>query len=50
MRWGGDADGVGVEEDGDDDLDDARDAGDDDLPLREEFSSAESGCQRGLLL
>ena len=46
-----DGDGAGVGDDGDDDLDDARDDGDgddDDLPLREEFSPAESARRKGL--
>ena len=51
MRWDEDGDGAGDEDDGDDDLDDARDDGDDDeddLPLREEFSPAESARRKGL--
>ena len=53
VRWDEDGDGADVGEDGDNDLDDARDDDDDDgddLPLREGFSPAESGCRRGLLL
>ena len=53
MRWDEGGDGVDVGDDVDDDLDDARDGDDDDgddLPLRERFSPAESGCRRGLLL
>ena len=52
VRWDGDGDGAGVGEYVDDDLDDAGvdDDDDDDLPLREEFSPAESGYRRGLLL
>ena len=48
MRWGGDGDGVCDEDDVDGDLDDARDNGDEDLPLREEFSLAESARRKGL--
>ena len=51
MRWGGDGDGAGDEDDFDEDIDDARDDGDDngdDLPLREEFSPAESSRRKGL--
>ena len=51
VRWDEDGDGAGVGEDGDDDLDDARDKADDDeddLPLWEEFSPAESARQKGL--
>ena len=47
----GDGDGAGDGGDDDDDLDDAHDADDgddDDLPLREEFSPAESAHLRGL--
>ena len=46
MRWDGDGDGAG----GEDDLDDARDDGDDDgddLPFREVFSSAKSAHLSG---
>ena len=49
VRW--DEDGAGDGEGDDDDLDDARDDGDDDeddLPLREEFSPAESARRNGL--
>ena len=53
VRWDGDGDGADVGEGVNDDLDDARDDDDDDdgddLPLREEFSPAKSGCRRGLL-
>ena len=51
VRWDEDGDGAGDEDDVDDDLDDARDDGDDDeddLPLREEFSPAESARRKGL--
>jgi len=51
VRWDEDGDGADVGDDGDDDLDDARDDGDDDendLPLQEEFSSAESARRKGL--
>ena len=50
-RWDEDGDGADDEDDDDDYLDDARDYGDDDeddLPLREEFSPAESARQKGL--
>ena len=50
VRWDEDGDGVGDGDD-DDDLDDARHNGDDDeddLPLREEFSPAESARRKGL--
>ena len=55
VRWDEDGDGAGAGDgdDGDDDLDDARDDGDDDeddLPLREEFSPAESARRKGLFL
>ena len=43
-----DEDGADNGEGGDDDLDDARDDGEDDLPLREEFSPAESARRKGL--
>ena len=52
MRWGEDGYGAGDEDDVDDDLDDAGDDGDDDgddLPLREEFSPAESARRKALL-
>ena len=49
VRWDGDGDVAGDGEDGDDDLNDAGNNGDDDdLPLREEFSPAESTRRRGL--
>src|SRR4051812_29582263 len=51
MRWDGDGDGAGGEDDVDDDLDDACDDGDDDgddLPFREMFSLAESARRRCL--
>ena len=51
VRWDEDGDGAGDGEGDDDDLDDARDDGDDDeddLPLREEFSPAESARRKGL--
>ena len=51
MRWDEDGDGADDGDDVDDDLDDARDDGDDDeddLPLREEFSPAESARRKGL--
>ena len=48
VRWDGDGDGAGDGEDGDDDLNDARDDDDDDLPLREEFSPAESARRKSL--
>ena len=53
MRWDGDGDGADDDDDGDDDLDDAHNDGDgddDDLPLREEFSPAESARRKGLFL
>ena len=50
MRSDGDGDGADDDDDRDDDLDDARDDGDDDedLPLRKEFSPAESARRKGL--
>ena len=51
MRWDEYADGAGDEDDVDDDLYVACDDGDDhgdDLPLREEFSPAESACQKAI--
>src|ERR1041384_6146051 len=49
MRWDGDRDGAGGEDDVDDDLDDAHDDDyddGDDLPFREVFPSAESARRR----
>ena len=51
MRWNGDGDGAGGEDDVDDDIDDSRDDGDDDgadLPFWEVFSLAKSGRRRCL--
>ena len=51
MRWDGDVDGAGGEDDVHDDLDDARDdddGDDDDLPFREVISPAESARRRWL--
>src|SRR3954462_971435 len=51
MRWDGDGDGAGGEDDVDDDLDDARDDCDDDgddLPFWEVFSPVESAHRRWL--
>ena len=54
MRWDGDGDGAGGEDDVDDDLDDARDDDDDDggddLPFWEVISPAESARRRWLFL
>ena len=53
MRWNGDGDGAGGEDDVDNDLDDSRDNGDDDgddLPFREVLSPAESARWRWLFL
>ena len=52
MRWDGDRDGAGDEDDVYDDLQDACDDGDvdgDDLPFREVFFQAESARRRWLL-
>ena len=51
MRWDGDGDASGGEDDVDDDFDDARDNGDDDgddLPFWEVFSPMESARRRWL--
>src|SRR3954469_6980403 len=49
MRWDGDGDGADVGDYVDDDLDDARDGGDD-LPFREVISPTESARRRWLFL